>query len=176
MIRRRKSENPCADFDSPQPIDGMIDDKLEPPQRRPVVGSGRGGGFIDDKPTMEAGSGVPPSNVNTGDAELLPLVAIAPDYPDRALQRGIEGWCLAGSTIDGRGNVVEDGIVVVDAEPPDIFDHSSIRAAPRRGEVQIPAENRQRPRRRNAGEAVPFPLRLGWLTAILIARASAQPV
>ena len=33
--------------------------------------------------------------------------------------------------MDGLGNVVEDSIVVVDAEPPNIFDRSSVRAAAR---------------------------------------------
>jgi len=34
-------------------------------------------------------------------------------------------------TVDGQGNVVEDSIEVVDAEPPSIFDRSSTRAAMR---------------------------------------------
>jgi protein TonB len=33
--------------------------------------------------------------------------------------------------VDGMGNVIEDTIVVVDAEPQSIFDRSSIRAAAR---------------------------------------------
>ena len=34
-------------------------------------------------------------------------------------------------TVDGQGNVIEDTIAVVDAEPANIFDRSSIRAAAR---------------------------------------------
>lgn len=62
---------------------------------------------------------------------MLPLVAIAPQYPTRAAQRGIEGWCLVSFTVNGLGNVLEDTIVVVDAEPSTMFDRSSIRAAGR---------------------------------------------
>ena len=65
------------------------------------------------------------------DGDYLPLVAIAPQYPTRAAQRGIQGWCLVSFTVDGLGNVVEETIAVVDAEPPNIFDRSSIRAATR---------------------------------------------
>jgi protein TonB len=58
-------------------------------------------------------------------------VAIAPQYPTRAAQRGIQGWCLVSFTVDGLGNVVEETIEVVDAEPQSIFDRSSERAAAR---------------------------------------------
>jgi TonB family protein len=60
-----------------------------------------------------------------------PLVAIAPDYPTRAAQRGVEGWCLVSFTVDSLGNVIEETITVVDAEPVDIFNRSSMRAAAR---------------------------------------------
>ncbi len=63
--------------------------------------------------------------------DYLPLVAIAPQYPTRAAQRGIEGWCLVSFTVNGLGNVEEDTITVVDAEPVRIFDRSSVRAAAR---------------------------------------------
>ena len=35
------------------------------------------------------------------DGDYLPLVAIAPQYPTRAAQRGIEGWVLVAFTVDG---------------------------------------------------------------------------
>jgi len=63
--------------------------------------------------------------------DYLPLVAIAPEYPTRAAQRGIEGWCLVSFTVDEVGNVVEESIQVVDAEPANTFDRSSSRAAAR---------------------------------------------
>ncbi len=59
---------------------------------------------------------------------LEPLVTVPPQYPERAIQQDIEGWCLVSFAVDGLGNVIEESIVVVDAEPADIFDLSSIRA------------------------------------------------
>lgn len=71
------------------------------------------------------------TTISDTDGDYLPLVAIAPQYPQRALARDIEGWCVVSFTVSSLGNVVEDSIEVVDSEPPSIFDSSSIRAAAR---------------------------------------------
>lgn len=63
------------------------------------------------------------------DGDYLPLVAIAPQYPTRAAQRGVTGWTLVSFTVDPIGDVIPDSISVVDAEPAVIFDRASIRAA-----------------------------------------------
>lgn len=67
--------------------------------------------------------------VSASDAEYLPIVVIQPQYPNRALQRGIEGWCQVMFTVDENGGVQD--AVVVDADPPDIFDSASLRAVSR---------------------------------------------
>ncbi|MDT8397034.1 MAG: TonB family protein [Pseudomonadales bacterium] len=69
------------------------------------------------------------ATISAADAEYLPIVTIAPQYPQRALARGIEGWCQVMFTVTENGTVVDP--VVVDAEPPNIFDSSSIRAVQR---------------------------------------------
>ena len=86
-----------------------------------------------DRSQVQIDTGLELSNasISATDGDYLPLVAIAPQYPTRAAQRGIQGWCLVSFTVDGLGNVVEESIVVVDAEPPNIFDSSSERAAAR---------------------------------------------
>ena len=86
-----------------------------------------------DRSQVQIDTGLELSNASIAatDGDYLPLVAIAPQYPTRAAQRGIQGWCLVSFTVDGLGNVVEESIVVVDAEPPNIFDRSSERAAAR---------------------------------------------
>lgn len=71
------------------------------------------------------------ASISATDGDYLPLVTIAPQYPTRALQRGIEGWSLMEFTVSGIGNVIEGSIVVIDSDPPDIFDRSSIRAVTR---------------------------------------------
>jgi TonB family protein len=61
--------------------------------------------------------------------DYVPLVAIAPIYPTQAARRGIEGWCLVNFTVDSLGNVIEETIIVIDAEPANIFNVSSEQAA-----------------------------------------------
>ncbi len=86
-----------------------------------------------DRSQVELDTGLELSNASIAatDGDYLPLVAIAPQYPTRAAQRGIQGWCLVSFTVNGLGNVEEETIEVVDAEPANIFDRSSIRAAAR---------------------------------------------
>lgn len=59
-----------------------------------------------------------------GDA--LPIVRIQPQYPRQALMEGIEGWVKLEFTITEDGAVSD--VVVIDADPPRIFDRNAIRA------------------------------------------------
>lgn len=96
---------------------------------------------------VSACSGVNLFGSSVQDQEILPTKAIAPQYPERAAQGGIAGWTLVSFTVKADGLVEEDSVKVVDAEPADIFDRSSIRAA-QKFEFQ--------PRTRN-GRAVEIP-------------------
>lgn len=69
------------------------------------------------------------ASISSFDSEYLPIVVINPQYPNRALERGIEGWCQVSFTVDENGSVVDP--VVVDADPPDIFNSASLRAVQR---------------------------------------------
>lgn len=121
---------PVLEIDRPEPIDPPI--KNPDPPRIDI--GGNSGPYIPEyvPPVVTNPSGnwdlFAPQNDNNN---ILPLVNVVPTYPTRALSRGIEGWCLVKFSVDGRGNVVEDSIVVVDAEPSDIFNRASIRAASR---------------------------------------------
>jgi len=66
--------------------------------------------------TMSAGS----------DRDVIPLVRIAPDYPPRALARGLEGWVQVRFTITPTGTVKDP--IVVNAEPKNIFDDAALKA------------------------------------------------
>lgn len=61
------------------------------------------------------------------EGEYLPIVKVAPVYPNRALARGIEGWVLVEFTVTAAGTVKD--VVVADAKPPKIFDRAAITAA-----------------------------------------------
>jgi protein TonB len=69
--------------------------------------------------TMSAGS----------DRDTIPLVRIPPDYPPRALSRGLEGWVQVRFTITPTGTVSD--AVVVNAEPKNIFDDAALKAIAR---------------------------------------------
>lgn len=63
----------------------------------------------------------------SGDGEYLPIVKVAPIYPRRAQQRGIEGTVLVEFTVTKNGSVSNP--VVIEANPPDIFNQAALDAA-----------------------------------------------
>jgi protein TonB len=63
------------------------------------------------------------------DRDVVPLVRINPDYPQRALSRGIEGWVQVQFTISETGAVIDP--VVIDASPKGMFDDAAIKAISR---------------------------------------------
>ena len=63
------------------------------------------------------------------DRDVIPLVRISPDYPQRALSRGIQGWVQVQFTITAAGTVKDPK--VVDADPKNIFDDAALRAIAR---------------------------------------------
>lgn len=71
------------------------------------------------------------ASISASDQEMLPIVTIEPQYPQRAASRGIEGWCLVAFTVTAQGTVDSDSIEVIDADPPNIFDSASRRAVSR---------------------------------------------
>jgi TonB family protein len=60
---------------------------------------------------------------------LVPLNRVNPNYPRRALARGIEGWVELQFTIDETGAVIDP--VVVASSPQDVFDNATINAVSR---------------------------------------------
>ena len=60
------------------------------------------------------------------DADVVPLVRVNPQYPARALQRGIEGWVHLAFTITAAGTTAD--IAVVAAEPENVFEAAAIAA------------------------------------------------
>ena len=67
-------------------------------------------------------------NLSAGgsDRGVAPLVRVNPDYPRRALERGIEGWVHVRFTITAAGTVKD--LVVVDSEPKGVFDEAASKA------------------------------------------------
>jgi len=62
----------------------------------------------------------------SGDGEFLPIVKVAPNYPRRAAQKGIEGYVVVEFTVTTLGTVTEPH--VIEADPPGIFDREAMAA------------------------------------------------
>ena len=81
-------------------------------------------------PVIDARGALSRMSLSAGsDRDVLPLVRISPDYPPRALARGIEGWVIVQFTISETGTV--KNAVVVEAEPGDIFNEAALKAVVR---------------------------------------------
>lgn len=119
------------EIDKPEMIEEVVQETPDTPERQVNLDSGPSLNIERASIEVDTGLSIDSAGISATDGDYLPLVAIAPQYPTRAAQRGIQGWCLVAFTVDGQGNVVEDSIQVMDAEPANIFDRSSIRAAAR---------------------------------------------
>ncbi|MYD43924.1 MAG: energy transducer TonB [Gammaproteobacteria bacterium] len=63
----------------------------------------------------------------SSDGEYLPIVKVLPQYPRRALSRGIEGYVIVEFCVTEQGTVRDP--VVIEAEPSAIFDRAAMNAA-----------------------------------------------
>jgi len=61
------------------------------------------------------------------DGEYLPIVKVAPEYPRRALTRGITGYVILEYTVTKLGTVKDPH--VIEANPPGVFDDAAIKSA-----------------------------------------------
>ena len=68
------------------------------------------------------------SGMSSGDGEYLPIVKVAPIYPNRALTRGIEGYCVVEYTVTQLGTV-KDPKVVESQCSSSLFHSASVNAA-----------------------------------------------
>ncbi|MFT4888371.1 MAG: protein TonB [Pseudohongiellaceae bacterium] len=119
------------EIDKPEMIEEVQEDIPDTPDKQISLDAGPALNIDRAGANINTGLDLGSASISATDGDFLPLVAIAPQYPTRAAQRGIQGWCLVSFTVNGLGNVDEDSIEVVDAEPTNIFDRSSIRAATR---------------------------------------------
>ena len=62
------------------------------------------------------------------DRDTIPLVRVPPDYPQRALSRGLEGWVQVQFTITGTGSVT-DAVVVKSSNK--IFEEAALKSIAR---------------------------------------------
>jgi periplasmic protein TonB len=81
-------------------------------------------------PIVDARGAMSRMSLSAGsDRDVIPLVRINPDYPPRALSRGLEGWVQVQFSITVTGTVKD--AIVVNAEPKNIFDDAALKAIAR---------------------------------------------
>lgn len=119
------------EIEKPEPIEEVNEPPPDTPDKQINLDNGPSLNIVRNEVQLDANLNLGNASISITDGEMLPLVNVTPEYPTRAASRGIEGWCQVRFTVDATGNVVEDSIEVVDAEPQGIFDRSSIRAAAR---------------------------------------------
>jgi protein TonB len=67
-------------------------------------------------------------SLGVGEGDYLPIVKVAPIYPNRALTRGIEGFCVVQYTVTRQGTT-KDPLVVEDMCTSTLFHRASLNAA-----------------------------------------------
>lgn len=67
-------------------------------------------------------------SLGVGEGDYLPIVKVAPIYPNRALTRGIEGFCVVMYTVTNLGTT-KDPVVIEDQCTSSLFHRASINAA-----------------------------------------------
>ncbi len=116
------------EIDKPEPIEAVIEQDVELDEKRVDLDAGPSLNIERVVADMDMGLNLSMASITQADGDYLPLVAIPAQYPGRASARGIEGWCILSFTVNSQGNVVEDSIAVVDAEPPGVFERASRQA------------------------------------------------
>jgi protein TonB len=67
-------------------------------------------------------------SLGVGEGDYLPIVKVAPIYPQRALSRGIEGYCVVQYTVTRQGTI-RDPFVIEDQCTSSLFQSASVQAA-----------------------------------------------
>ena len=79
-------------------------------------------GAVDANVGVGAGIG----GFHAGEGESLPIVKVAPIYPNRALSRGIEGWCIVEYTVTRSGTTAGGKVVECTSS---LFANASLKAS-----------------------------------------------
>jgi protein TonB len=108
-------------------------DKPPPPQARPDVPAPELDEPFDNAlavamtiPDVETSVSVSGIGFGAADGEYLPIVKVAPDYPARAMSRGLEGYVLVEFSVTTSGAVKD---IVVLESTASIFERPAIEAA-----------------------------------------------
>lgn len=114
-----KPDRPEQDETPPPEIPEQDFDRID---GNAAVGEIRAVGRMETRLDLNIGAGL-----RAADGEYLPIVKVAPQYPRRALRRGVEGHVVLQYTVTPLGAVQDP--VVVESEPEGVFDKVAIESA-----------------------------------------------
>ncbi|MDT8319613.1 MAG: energy transducer TonB [Xanthomonadales bacterium] len=120
-IERRQlkpKKPPPPEAPPPQPPTPQLDD-LNPNAEKIAISA------VPTQTDVEMSGGF---SLGVGEGDYLPIVKVAPIYPQRALSRGIEGYCVVQYTVTRQGTV-KDPFVVEDMCTSSLFHRASVQAA-----------------------------------------------
>lgn len=106
-----------------------IDDTPPPPDFNMDTSTSLDGGGIGISANVDTDMGLDTGggfSMASADGDAVPMVRVPPQYPERALQRGIEGRVLVEFTITKSGSVKDAKVVAY--EPNTIFNKAALKA------------------------------------------------
>ena len=120
-IQRRQlkpKKPPPPDAPPPQPPTPQLDN-LDPNAEKIAISAAP----VETDIEMSGGF-----SLGVGEGDYLPIVKVAPIYPQRALSRSIEGYCVVQYTVTKTGTI-SDPFVVEDQCTSSLFHRASVQAA-----------------------------------------------
>jgi protein TonB len=116
--QRKPEKPPVPDAPPPQPPTPQLDN-LDPSADKIAIQAAP----VQTDIEMTGGF-----SLGVGEGDYLPIVKVAPIYPQRALSRGIEGYCVVQYTVTRQGTIREP-FVVEDQCTSSLFHRASLQAA-----------------------------------------------
>ena len=120
-IERRQlkpKKPPPPDTPPPQPPTPQLED-LNPNAEKIAISA------VPVETDIEMSGGF---SLGVGEGDYLPIVKVAPIYPQRALSRGIEGFCVVQYTVTRQGTI-RDPVVIENMCTSSLFQNASLQAA-----------------------------------------------
>lgn len=120
-IQRRQlkpKKPPPPDAPPPQPPTPQLD-SLDPNAEKIAISA------VPVETDIEMSGGF---SLGVGEGDYLPIVKVAPIYPQRALSRGIEGFCVVQYTVTKQGTI-RDPFVVEEMCTSSLFHRAAVNAA-----------------------------------------------
>lgn len=136
---QRISVIPIVDSTVPEFIPDLYIEEIKPEpivaENIPIVSEPSRNKEYSDGPVLRISQEIleldtsPQGVLPMSDNIMIPLIRTTPNYPSRALQRGLEGFVELSFTVDRFGSVIDP--VVINAVPEGVFDRAALQSISR---------------------------------------------